>query len=232
MRGFEISGAGKRLAEQFPSPDLLRDVLPKLGDDEQMLFLRQWVSEGIPFAFRECPFVYERLRSWMGYRLNVEARNITIIGSARLGCSLAKGQAFGEEYCDQSDLHFAVISERLFSNVVADFALWKSKVERKEEEFANKYGPENLDRLPANIARGFIDPYKIDHHRYLEHAALVTNTQSYGRQRLQSTECGPVASKVSIRVYADFDAFFRQMRVNLESVLSSLYRPLEMRDAV
>ena len=222
MKAFEISAAGKRLVEQFPESDLLREVLPKLGEDEQLLFLRLWVAEGIPYAFRKCPLVYERLRSWMAYRLEVETRNITIIGSGRLGCSLAKGSAFGKEYSDQADLDFAIISERLFSNIVADFTLWKTKMERNEETFANNYGPENLARLPANIARGFIDPYKIDHHRYLEHVALVTNTQSYGRQRLQSTECGPTASKLSIRVYADFDAFFRQMRVNLESAISVL----------
>jgi len=158
----------------------------------------------------------------MGYRLQVEPRNITIIGSARLGWSLSSGQKFGKQYSHESDLDFAIISERLFANVVADFELWKSKIERGEERFANKYGAENLERLPANIARGFIDPYKIDHHRYLEHAAIVTNTESYGLQRLHSTEGRPVASKLSVRVYSDFDAFFRQMKLNLDNTLSSL----------
>jgi hypothetical protein len=222
MRGFEVSGAGRKLVPQFLEGDLLREFLPKLGDEELMSFLRQWVAEGIPFAFRECPLVYECLRSWMGYRLRVEPRNVTVIGSARLGCSLSRGLKFGEPYGDQSDLDFAIISNRLFANVVADFQLWKSKIQRNQEKFDNKYGPENLDRLPANIERGFIDPYKIDYRPYLEHVALVTNTQSYGKQRLQSTEGAPTVRKLSIRVYADFDSFFRQMRLNLDYALSSL----------
>jgi hypothetical protein len=162
------------------------------------------------------------VRSWIGYRLQVEPRNITVIGSARLGWSLSSGHAFGKPYNDQSDLDFQIISDRLFANVVADFELWKSKIERGEEQFANSFGPENLDRLPANIKYGFIDPYKIDHHRYLEHVAIITNTQSYVRQRLQSTDGAPAVSKVSVRVFADFDAFFRQMRINLDYALSSL----------
>jgi hypothetical protein len=119
-------------------------------------------------------------------------------------------------------LDFAVISDRLFANVVADFELWKSKIDRGEERFANKYGRENLDLLPSNIRRGFIDSYKIDHHRYLEHAAIVTNTESYGRQKLQSTEGAPAACRLSIRVYADFEAFLQQMRLNLDTTLASL----------
>jgi len=132
MRGFEISGAGRKLVRQFLAGELLRDLLPKLADEELTSFLRQWVAEGIPFAFRECPLVYECLRSWMGYRLRVEPRNITVIGSARLGCSLSREPKFGGPYGDQSDLDFAIISDRLFENVVADFELWKSKIQRKE----------------------------------------------------------------------------------------------------
>lgn len=222
MRGFEVSPGGLRFTAQLPTPALSREVLPTLGDDELLNFLRQWISEGIPFAFRECPFVYEHLRSWIGYRLDVEPRNITVIGSARLGWSLARGNSFGKPYAADSDLDFAVVSERLFANVTADFELWSSKIKRGEEKCANSYGPENLELLPSNISRGFIDPYKIDHHKYLQYASLVTNTASYARQKLQSTTYGPIVSKVSIRVFADFDAFFRQMKINLDTALSSL----------
>jgi len=168
----------------FPMSELLRELLPKLTDDELMSFLRQWVAEGIPFVFRQCPLIYECLRSWMGRRLRVEPRNITVIGSGRLGWSLCSGTDFGKPYGGRSDLDFAIVCERLFANVVADFDLWKSKIQRGEEQFANKFGQENLDRLPANIERGFIDPFKIDHHRYLEHASLITNTEDYGRQHV------------------------------------------------
>ena len=221
MRGFEISDAGRKLVPQFPVGELLQQLLPKLGEEELMSFLRQWVAEGIPFAFRECPLVYECLRSWMGYRLRVETRNITIIGSARLGCSLSRGAKFGKPY-DDSDLDFAVICDRLFANIVADFELWSSKIGRGEEQLANKFGQENLDLLPSNIRRGFIDAFKIDHHRYLEHAAIVTNTEAYGHQMLQSTKGAPTVKRLSVRVYANFDAFFRQMRLNLDYALSSL----------
>src|SRR5438309_496210 len=102
MRGFEISTAGQKLVSQFPVAEALRELLPTLQDEELMSFLRLWVSEGIPFAFRERPLVYECVRSWIGYRLQVEPRNITIIGSGRLGFSLSSGGAFGKPYGNES----------------------------------------------------------------------------------------------------------------------------------
>jgi hypothetical protein len=207
---------------QFPASDLLRELLPKLFEDEARSFLRQWVSEGIPFAFRERPLIYEHLRSWMGHRLQVEPRNITVIGSGRLGWSLSPGKKFGKPYDASRDLDFAVISDRLFANVVADFELWKSKIDRGEERFLDSDGRKSMDILPSNIRRGLIDAYKIDYHRYLEHVVIVTNTQSYALQKLQSTERAPTASRVSIRVYADFNAFFQQMKLNLDCTLSSV----------
>jgi hypothetical protein len=138
-----------------------------------------------------------------------------------LGWSLSGGKSFGKPFNDDSDLDFSIISDGLFGNVVADFDLWKSKLNRGEEKFINKYGPENLARLPANISRGFIDPYKIDYHPYLDYIRLLTNTQSYGRQKLQSTEGAPSGCKLSIRIYADFEAFVRQMKLNLDTTLSS-----------
>lgn len=222
MRGFEISDAGRRLVAQFPASDLLCELLPKLGEDEVKSFLRQWIAEGIPFAFRECPLVYEHLRSWMGYRLRVEPRNITIIGSGRLGWSLSSGQEFGKQFSQKSDLDFAVISDKLFANVVADFQLWKSKIDRGEERFVDGHGRKSMDVLPANIAQDFIDAYKMDYHRYLQHVVIVTNTESYGWQKLQSTEGAPSVRELSIRVYADFEAFFRQMKLNLDTTLASL----------
>jgi hypothetical protein len=222
MRGFEISDAGRRLVAQFPVADLLADLLPKLGEDEVKSFLRQWVAEGIPFAFRECPLIYEHLRSWMGYRLQVEPRNITIIGSARLGWSLSNGQKFGKQYSHESDLDFAIISERLFAHVVADFELWKSKIDRGQERFVDEHGRKSMDVLPANIAQCFIDAYKLDYHRYLQHVVIVTDTESYAWQKLQSTEGAPASRNLSIRVYADFEAFFRQMKLNLDTTLASL----------
>lgn len=222
MTGFGISDAGRGLVDQFPSPGAVREILPKLNEDEARSFLRLWISEGIPFGFRSCPLVYEHLRTWMGYRLDVEPRNITVIGSARLGWSLSDRRSFGKPLDSKSDLDFSVISERLFANVVADFELWKSRLNRDEERFVNKYGRENLDRLPSNIAQGFIDPYKIDYHHYLEYIRILTNTESYGRQKLQATEGAPIVCKLSIRVYADFEAFYRQMKLNLDTTLSSL----------
>jgi len=222
MTGFEISDAGRSLIDQFPTSELLRRILPRLGEDEILLFLRQWVAEGIPFAFRECPLVYERLRSWMGRRLHVEPRNITVIGSARLGCSLAPEPDFGRRFYHGSDLDFQIISDSLFASIVAEFFVWQSKVNTGEEQFVGKYTKRSLKCLPANIEHGFIDAFKMDQRPYLKHVIKVTNTEDYGHDRLKATDCGPTFTKLHIRVHASFNAFFQQMKLNLITAISSL----------
>ena len=60
-----------------------------LGSQEQAVVARLWVSEGIPFAFRECPALYEVARAWLAEQLGLDSREISLRGSGRLGYSLS-----------------------------------------------------------------------------------------------------------------------------------------------
>jgi hypothetical protein len=45
--------------------------------------------QGIPFAFKENPVVFEEMKGWMADRLRINSQEITVIGSSRLGFSLS-----------------------------------------------------------------------------------------------------------------------------------------------
>jgi len=60
-------------------------------------FARLWLFEGIPFAFRSCPAIYQLARERFAKELHVEPGQVTMTGSGRLGYSLAP-KKFGTEY--------------------------------------------------------------------------------------------------------------------------------------
>ncbi len=64
--------------------------------------------------------------------------------------------------------------------------------------------------------RGFIDSNKIPtFHRYPE-AQIVRNTIFLTQEKLKATPGAPLVTKVSLRVYNDWDAFTTQLSINLE----------------
>src|SRR3989304_1810539 len=111
-----------RLSIPFPSPDELRGALAGASQSERGTFARLWLSEGFPAAFCECPAVYEHLRDWLGRCLKVHPKEITLIGSARIGYSLAPVPDFGRPFNDKADLDLSVISNSLFDRLASTFS--------------------------------------------------------------------------------------------------------------
>jgi len=74
---------------------------------------RQWISEGVPFAFGHCPMLYEYIRDWLSQELDVPAKSIAMTGSGSLGTSLVSDK-FGQAFNSQSDLDWFIVSESLF----------------------------------------------------------------------------------------------------------------------
>jgi hypothetical protein len=65
--------------------------------------------------------LYEAVREWMSVRLQVHPKNVTLIGSARIGFSMCPRPNYGRQFGANSDLDFSVVDERLFSEVVANY---------------------------------------------------------------------------------------------------------------
>lgn len=219
MKPFSISDHSLKMRSCYPPSEAVRSLLRSSDKREVVYFLRLWVSEGIPYAFRETPMLYEAIREYIGVNLSIHAKAITIIGSARLGYSLSSGVEFGRNYRDESDLDLSIIEADLFLKLKTDFECWKEDYQNCVVQPRNpnerRYWPDNLARLPGNIENGFIDPYKIPLLRRYRAVQTVMQTKYSTQEKLKMTPDAPRFSNISFRIYRDYEAFMRQMEMNI-----------------
>jgi len=226
MQPFLISEPRKQLVDPYPDMDRLRTVSCAVSLRERECITRLWLSEGIPFAFRDLPISYEVIRGWLAERLYVHPKNVTVIGSARIGYSLAPYPNYGRPFSQDSDLDFSIVSKDLFSKLSEEFYKWRNEVEEGRlhpTESQRRYWYASIECLPNTIRRGFIDPNKIPYiaKRY-PIAQRIGNTMWLLREKLNITQDVPKVKKASIRVYRDWAAFMAQMKINFENMLTSL----------
>lgn len=225
MRPFIISEDGKRLKNIYPCPEELRTTAKSVTDSEKFGIVQQWLSEGIPYCFRECPLLYEAIRGWLARAIEIHAKEITLIGSARIGYSLAPGDDYGRPFNDSSDLDFSAISSVLFENCVAVFELWFGDYQNgrilprnRTEEF---FWKSNATSVPNNITRGFIDPHKIPTRKRYQIACDILDSLYRLHKKLKTTEYAPRVRKVTIRVYRDWWAAIKQFKINFSRIAES-----------
>jgi hypothetical protein len=182
-------------------------------------FAQLWLSEGIPHAFQAVPALFESVRVWLAKRVAVHPKDITLIGSGRIGFCM-DDQNYGRPFGPHRDLDFSIISGTLFESMRSNFERWRAdftaqKVFPKNSKQAG-FWADNLKRLPHNLANGFVDPYKIyNHYHDLDQVMWQLKT------KLAATPQAPVC-KASVRVYRDWEAFVRQQQVNLQRLKQSL----------
>lgn len=182
---------------------------------------RLWLSEGIPFAFRAMPALYEIVREWIASRLFIHPKELTLIGSARQGSSIAPPPKTGEPFNDKSDLDWSAISQSLFTRCKEEFDTWatdyRNSVVQPRHNTEKHYWDNNLTECPRTVQRGFIDPYKIPTWDRYPLSQLIGKTMWLVCDKCRSTVGSPTFKKSTIRVYKDWDAFIKQLVINLDS---------------
>ena len=228
MAALPISDAARALVGSYPTAGALRAVLGLMDLSERNGFIRLWLTEGIPFAFRDVPMLYEALRQGVATRLGTHPKEVVLIGSGRIGYSLSGALEYGREFRAGSDLDINVVSGEVFRGVSEDFERWRTEWQAgnvsRPEGRRGRYWLENLDRLPKNLAKGFVDAYKIPAWpRYPIAERIVVAEHRLG-QKLKSTLGAPIVRGLSIRVYRDWEALLRQSRINLDALRTELER--------
>lgn len=226
MSRFPISEASRRLVEVYPDAGTVRAVLGECADAERDGFIRLWLTEGIPFAFRRVPMVYEMLRTHLARSLGIHEKHISLIGSARIGFSLGSARQYGREFNEESDLDIVVISREVFERLQVDFNHWKSDVDAERVHPRNdteaRYWTENLGLVPQNIARGFIDARKLPPwDRYREAQSVNSATAAICRV-VGGTPGAPPIRRASVRVYSGWEECVRQVRLSLRRLMRAL----------
>jgi hypothetical protein len=220
MLPFEIPESIGELKGVYPSAEVIMAAAGKSGKTELHAIACLWLSEGIPFAFREKPGLYEVVRDWIAIRLSIHPKQLTLIGSSRHGFSLAPPPKRGRRFDEKSDLDWSAVSPELFDHCRGEFESWATDysngVVEPRHQIERLYWDDNSTSCPKTIGRGFIDPYKIPTWDRYPLSQLIADTMWRVGKKCQATDEAPRFKKSTIRVYRDWSAFIRQLTINLE----------------
>jgi len=167
--------------------------------------------------------VYEAARGWLGWRLELCPKEITLLGSARIGFSLSPPPKYGQACDDKSDLDLSVISESLFRRMLETFNQWhidyKQNTVQPRHQREQALWDQNILFGLRNIPKGFLNADKIP---TLNRYPVVQNLNQAMwqlKRKLEVTPGAPNPSKVSVRVYSSWRALVSQVSFNLRTAL-------------
>lgn len=218
MQPFNISAHFAKFNDIYPTAKDIVRLSAAGGDAARVAIARLWMSEGIPFAFRHMPALYEQIRAWLAVRLAVDPKEITLVGSARIGQSLSADR-LGAPFSNQSDLDFTTVSSALFERLRAEFNAWAVAYETDAISPKNtrerRFWDDNLARGPNVLERGFfdsrmiplLDPYPV--------ARGISQSMYLLRRKLEVTIGAPQVRDADLRAYRDWNAYARQMARSL-----------------
>jgi hypothetical protein len=182
------------------------------------------MTEGTPFAFHACPAIYEEVRAWLGGQLGVCPKEITLLGSGRLGFCLAPPPRYGTPFGKQSDLDFSIVSEPLFGEIAAAFSQWendyKTSVVVPRNPREQKFWDDNLEFGHRNLPKGFLDANKVPNFDRYPVAQRVNHTMWVLTKKLEVTHEAPAPNKASVRIYRSWSALVQRVSLNLHVALS------------
>lgn len=215
---FRIASNLSTLTYPFPPPSDLLEVLKSSNRREREAIARLWLSEGVPHAFWECPVLFEEIRSWLADRLPIHPKDITVIGSARIGYSLASRE-FGRPFGKKSDLDLSIISQSLFRSLqqaAQQFAAdYQEGIVVPYYPREHTYWPQNIDAFPTYIGKGFLDSHQIPNRDRYAIVKCINGSMAMLTRKLHVTPGAPTMTRASARVYRDWKCFVNQVSRNL-----------------
>lgn len=218
MKPFSVSPHLSTLVDNYPSANTLLNAAANGGEQSKVAIARLWLSEGIPYAFKQSPGLYESIRSWLGTRLDVDPKEISISGSGRIGQSLAPSK-LGTTFSTESDLDFFIVSSHLFDRMKADFNRWSYDFESSsihpKNDRERKFWEENNKRGPQIIHRGFLNSNLVPNHDAYATTKDIAQTMWLLKEKLDVTSNAPTVKAISVRCYKDWGSFVRQMVISL-----------------
>ena len=218
MKPFSISEPLLTFREARPTAQRLLEVAREGNRRSRVTLAQLWLTEGIPAAFSDCPALYDVIRLWLGTQLQIHAKEISLVGSARIGQSL-NPRTTGKPFDNTSDLDLLAVSPRLFESFQGDFKQWSAdfddgRIQPNTEKEAF-YWSDNLTRGPDILRRGFMDSGLVP--RRTEYASIQKTAQSLWLlvKKLKLTDGAPKPGRASLRVYRGWDSAVTQISLSL-----------------
>jgi hypothetical protein len=216
---FEVDTRLKDLSEPYPEAKRFYEILSQSSRRGREILVRLWLTEGIPFAFRECPAIYEELRGWLGYRLEVHPKQIALLGSSRIGFSMARPPEFGRDFGKHSDLDFVVVSLDLFCRFEKTFNEFKQHLINNEVSPRNAreqaFWESNIEFGKRNLPLGFFDADKLPYLDRYPAAQHLGQAMWLVIKKIKVTDKAPCVNKASVRVYKNWQSLINRVSLNL-----------------
>ena len=206
------------LDSPYPEPDIFLKALNRTSRMGREILASLFLTEGVPVAFIKCPPIYELLRKWLGEELNINTKQITLLGSARIGYSLSP-RKFGKEFGVDSDLDLSIVANNIFeklkiesNNFINDY---RDKKIAPKNDSQRHYWEENIKFIKKNLSNGFIDVNKIPYikERYPEFQYLG-NLMWRLKEKLHVTPNAPNIKRASLRVYDTWNSLINRVSFN------------------
>ncbi len=135
------------------------------------------------------PVKYRDLRAAIANNFDINANEVLLVGSAKLGFSIAPHKQY-RHFGDSSDLDVAIVSSDLFDKFwKAVYSLWKQKVFWENENDFKKY-----------LFQGWIRPDKLPNAKSFK---MGDDWWDYFRELTKSNRFGPY--KITGALYKDWD---------------------------
>jgi len=219
VKPFSISEPLLTFREASPTAPRLLEVA-RAGDRGSRVTLAQlWLTEGIPAAFSGCPALYDVVRLWLGARLQIHAKEISLVGSARIGQSL-NPRTTGKSFDKTSDLDLLAVSPRLFESFRRDFKQWSADYDGGHVRPANptqeSHWIDNKRRGPDLLRRGFMDSWMIPSQPSYAVAKRTAEWMWLLVAKLAVTDPAPRPKKATLRVYRNWESAVAQISLNLK----------------
>lgn len=216
----KLSPKAKSVTDLYTTPELFLKNYFELEELEQKSYIHHIIINNVRFAFKENPLLYENITQYLGDKLRISKNQIKLIGSSKTGFSISPNPDYGKVFSENSDLDFAIIDESVFLESVKEYKQWKKNFEdgKYPKEIQNKYWSDNFTNLKFQSKKGFIDTYKIPNYLEFKTTQSLNNSLSLIVANLQ-THHDIKIKNASARIYKDWDTFFKQLRLNTESVL-------------
>jgi hypothetical protein len=221
----QISSELGTITGPYISPEKFKEAFNQLDNIELKSLLYHYIIDNTPYIFERFinrPLLFEQIKQYMSYVLDIAIDDIKLIGSAKTGFSISP-DTYGRIFSSSSDVDLTIINEKLFTNLSNDFNKWKNeylsyKVEPKNDR-EKSFWQENIKRLTININKGFLDTYKIPNIEICPYTKKINNSLYLVKYQLEKLH-GVRIKNISARVYKDESSFYQQFFMNISHVMN------------
>ncbi|MBC3434005.1 hypothetical protein HU735_01155 [Pseudomonas sp. BW16M2] len=218
---FDQSNPKLRKLAHHPESHEFKSIIETSSKYDFESLARLWLSEGIPFAFKEQAGVYDEMRFWIASVLGVSSVDVTLQGSGRIGFSMAPHK-FGNTFGDSSDFDLSIVDKGLFDRCGDELQDFKKAFESGRIESAAKAKVHRVDfckRLDNLIRLGYINTFQAPSLKdYTPTILKIKDTMYRAGEKLKVTPGVPQFTSLNARLYRSWDDLVDRVATNLSEL--------------